>query len=212
MATDWHPTQAIGPDGERVDVKGVQNGLKCGCVCFDCEQLVVAKQGPKLRWHFSHHVSTNCRPSPESELHFFAKTLLADRLWLWLPPVRANAAEMVKRISEGGKYRFAEVRVERADGNVRPDLLLIAKGGATLHIEIFVRHKVESAKLEKLRTRGISSIEIDLSGLDWDARDSWFPPSCRGHVSAIWPLVSASSPWHRPAPPATFVHCQQHPC
>lgn len=173
MATDWHPTQAIGPDGERVDVKDVQNGLKCGCVCFDCGQLVVAKQGPKLRWHFAHHVSTSCRPSPESELHFFAKTLLADRLWLWIPPVRANAADMVKRISEGGKYRFAEVRVERADGNVRPDLLLIAKGGETLHIEIFVRSKVDSVKLEKLRTRGISSIEIDLSRLDWDVRDSW---------------------------------------
>ena len=173
MATEWHPTQAIGPNGERVDVKDVQNGLKCSCVCFDCGHPVVAKQGPKLNWHFAHHVKANCRPTPESELHFFAKTLLADRLWLWIPQVRANAAGRVERISERRKFGFVEVKVEKADGNVRPDLHLIAKGGAVLHIEIFVRHKVDQAKLEKLRTRGISSIEIDLSSLDWDDRESW---------------------------------------
>lgn len=173
MSNDWHPTQAIGPDGQRADVKDVANGLKCRCVCFQCKQPVIARQGPKVKWHFAHHAPTGCRPSPESELHFYAKSLLAERLWCWIPEVHANAAEMTQRISDRRKYQFVEVKVEKADGNVRPDLLLIAKGGKTLHIEIYVRHKVDPIKLEKLRTRGISSIEIDLSKLDWDDRTDW---------------------------------------
>ncbi|WP_157784812.1 competence protein CoiA family protein [Sphingobium xenophagum] len=173
MSNDWHPTQAIGPDGQRADVKDVANGLKCRCVCFECEQPVIAKQGQKVKWHFAHHAPTSCRPSPESELHFYAKSLLAERLWCWIPEVDANAAEMTKRISARRKFQFAEVKVEKADGNVRPDLLLIAKGGKILHVEIYVRHKVDAIKLEKLRTRGISSIEIDLSRLDWEDRAEW---------------------------------------
>lgn len=161
----WHPTQAIGSGGECVDVRIVANGLKCNCVCFECKQLVIARQGPQLKWHFAHHAPTNCRPKPESELHFFAKSLLAERLWLSLPPV--------EEISPSRNYPFAEVKVEMADGNVRPDLILITNGGHKLHVEIFVRHKVDLDKLSKLQARNISSVEIDLSHLDWEDRDSW---------------------------------------
>lgn len=173
MRSDWHPTQAIGPDGRRADVRDVENGLQCRCVCFECEQPVLAKQGQKLRWHFAHHAPTNCRPTPESELHFFAKSLLADKLWLWIPPARADAGSRSQHISQRRKYQFSKVRVEKADGNVRPDLILIESGGKALHVEIFVRHRVDPAKLEKLKARGLSSVEIDLSHLDWDDRSSW---------------------------------------
>lgn len=173
MTVGWHPTQAVGPDGERADVKDVANGLQCRCRCYDCGQPVLAKQGPKVRWHFAHHAPTNCRPTPESELHFFAKTLLAEKLWLWIPAVEAKAVGQAKLISDRQQYKFSQVKVEKADGNVRPDLLLVTDRGRVLHVEIFVRHRVDPAKLEKLRNRGISSVEIDLSKLDWDDRGEW---------------------------------------
>lgn len=173
MSTDWHPTQAIGPDGRRADIKNVGNGLRCGCVCFECKQPVLAKQGSQLRWHFAHYAPTNCRPTPESELHFFAKCLLADELWLWIPPVRAYGGNREKQISKRRKFSFSDVRVEMADGNVRPDLILVETGGRALHVEIFVRHRVDRAKLAKLKARGISSVEIDLSHLNWDDRTGW---------------------------------------
>jgi len=173
MTDGWHPTQAVGPDGKRADVRDVANGLQCRCRCFDCGQPVLAKQGPKVRWHFAHHASTNCRPTPESELHFFAKTLLAEKLWLWIPPVKAKSAGRTQLISDRQRYEFSQVKVEKADGNVRPDLLLVTESGKVLHVEIFVRHRVGPIKLEKLRTRGISSVEIDLSKLDWDDRGAW---------------------------------------
>jgi hypothetical protein len=154
-------------------VRDVANGLQFRFICFECSQPVIARQGAKVRWHFAHHAPTNCRPTPESELHFFAKSLLAEHLWLWIPAVHAHSGRKTKRLSDCRKYEFAEVRVEKADGNVRPDLLLITAGGKTLHIEIFVRHRVDAAKLEKLKIRGISSVEIDLSHIDWDERDGW---------------------------------------
>lgn len=173
MTVGWHPTQAVGPDGERADVKDVANGLQCRCRCYDCGQPVLAKQGAKVRWHFAHHAPTNCRPTPESELHFFAKTLLAEKLWLWIPPVKATAAGQTKLISDRQQYKFSQVKVEKSDGNVRPDLLLVTDRGRVLHVEIFVRHRVDPTKLEKLRDRDISSVEIDLSKLDWDDRGAW---------------------------------------
>ncbi|GAA4773071.1 hypothetical protein GCM10023219_20320 [Stakelama sediminis] len=173
MTDGWHPTQAAGPDGERADVKDVANGLQCRCLCYECGQPVLAKQGPKARWHFAHHAPTNCRPTPESELHFFAKTLLAEKLWLWIPTVQAKAAGRTERISDRQQYTFSRVKVEKADGNVRPDLLLVTDRDKVLHVEIYVRHRVDPIKLEKLRSRGISSIEIDLSKLDWDDRGAW---------------------------------------
>ena len=173
MKDGWHPTQAVGPDGERADVKDVANGLRCSCLCYECRQPVLAKQGLKVRWHFAHHAPTNCRPTPESELHFFAKTLLAEKLWLWIPAVQAKAAGRTEPISDRQQYRFSGVKVEKADGNVRPDLLLVTDRGKVLHIEIYVRHRVDPFKLEKLRERGISSVEIDLSKLDWDDRGAW---------------------------------------
>jgi len=173
MTGGWHPTQAVGPDGERADVKDVANGLQCRCRCFDCGQTALAKQGPKVRWHFAHYAPTNCRPTPESELHFFAKTLLAEKLWLWIPPVNAKAAGRTELISNRQRYEFSQVKVEKADGNVRPDLLLVTDRGRVLHVEIFVRHRVGPIKLEKLRDRGISSVEIDLSKLDWNDRGAW---------------------------------------
>ena len=173
MADGWHPTQAVGPDGERADVKYVANGLHCRCLCYECGQPVLARQGPKARWHFAHHAPTNCRPTPESELHFFAKTLLAEKLWLWIPAVQAEAAGRMKPISDRQQYKFSQVKVEKADGNVRPDLLLVTDSGKVLHVEIYVRHRVDPIKLEKLRGRGISSVEIDLSKMDWDDRRAW---------------------------------------
>ncbi|MFS0851415.1 competence protein CoiA family protein [Novosphingobium panipatense] len=173
MMGGWHPTQAVGPDGERADVKDVANGLQCRCLCYECGQPVLAKQGPKVRWHFAHHAPTNCRPTPESELHFFAKTLLAEKLWLWIPAVQAKAVGRMEPISDRQQYRFSGVKVEKADGNVRPDLLLVSDRGKVLHVEIYVRHRVDPIKLEKLRGRGISSVEIDLSKLDWDDRGAW---------------------------------------
>jgi hypothetical protein len=110
---------------------------------------------------------------PESELHFFAKTLLAEKLWLWIPAVQAKAAGRTEPISDRQQFRFSAVKVEKADGNVRPDLLLVTDRGKTLHVEIYVRHRVDPIKLEKLRSRGISSVEIDLSKLDWDDRGAW---------------------------------------
>lgn len=173
MTDGWHPTQAVGPDGERADVKDVANGLGCRCLCYECGQPVLAKQGPKVRWHFAHHAPTNCRPTPESELHFFAKTLLAEKLWLWIPAVQATAAGRTEPISDRQQYRFSRVKIEKADGNVRPDLLLVTTSNKVLHVEIYVRHRVDPIKLEKLRGRGISSVEINLSKLDWDDRGAW---------------------------------------
>lgn len=99
--------------------------------------------------------------------------MLAERLWLELPEVTADVADQTRHISNRRKFEFKEVHLEPVDGNVRPDVMLVTGNGSRLHVEIFVRHRVDPAKIDKLKARNISSVEIVLSDLDWDDRSSW---------------------------------------
>ena len=55
-----------------------------------------------------------------------------------------------------------DVKLEQRYGDVIPDII-ITSGGKELFVEVFVTHKIDETKLEKLRRANISTIEIDLS-------------------------------------------------
>jgi hypothetical protein len=54
---------------------------------------------------------------------------------------------------------FDSVQVEQTEGNVRPDIVGIAKG-KKLYIEVAVTHLIDKEKLERLRKRGTPTIEL----------------------------------------------------
>ena len=177
---EWHPVFAKGPDGALVGIRDVVSGLKCNCTCGQCGNPVVAYKGPKNAWHFQHYAKTNCSPSPESELHLFAKDLLAEQTFLWLPPRETNVRGRLHQLFKAGRCSFAKAEVELTDGNVTPDLILTTTEGKRLHVEIYVRHKCDEAKIAKLKMRGLDTIEIDLSHINWDDKpDDWIEPILR---------------------------------
>ncbi|KUM04205.1 hypothetical protein AWB61_01245 [Chromobacterium sp. F49] len=73
--------------------------------------------------------------------------------------------------AEAASVRFDRVELETALGDIRPDLIGYC-GGRRLLIEIAVSHKVDAAKLTKIRALGLPAIEITLPQdgdmLDWD--------------------------------------------
>ena len=105
---------------------------------------------------------------PESKQHFTsaAKEILLKHLEIELPPVeiRFNGYRDPIVISPAKTFRLNSVVAEERSGSIIPDILADVNG-VPLLIEIRVTHAVTEAKAEKIRSLGISAIEIDLSCL-----------------------------------------------
>ena len=67
-----------------------------------------------------------------------------------------------EQISGAKTIRIENVALEKRYGGVVPDVVVYS-GGKSLFIEIFVTHRIDDKKLDKLRETKISTIEIDLS-------------------------------------------------
>jgi hypothetical protein len=60
------------------------------------------------------------------------------------------------------QVNFEQVELEQWAENMRPDIVA-SLGGKKLFIEVAVTHFVDSEKLDKIKRRGVSTIELDLS-------------------------------------------------
>ena len=157
-------------DGNIVSINDVESGMKCGCVCPACGSPLIAKKGSKVMHHFSHHSQINCEYGYESSLHLAAKDILSQAKRIILPAVRLQFPGSGKEdilIREAQEIEIERVDLERRNDNVVPDVVIHA-GGKRLFVEIFVTHRIDVAKLVKLRKANASTIEIDLSKMDKD--------------------------------------------
>jgi len=115
--------------------------------------------------HFAHHSGHNCEYGYESSLHLAAKDILSKAKKLTIPPVYVEFPESYKNkelISEAREITIDCVELEKRFGDIVPDIVVYASG-KQLFIEIFVTHKIDDTKLQKLQRADISTIEIDLS-------------------------------------------------
>jgi len=154
--------------GETVSIDEVESGLKCGCICPACGELLVAKKGKKMMHHFAHHSGSTCEYGYESSLHLAAKDILAKTKRLFIPPVYLRFPESYKEeelISEAKEICVDNVYLEKRHNDIIPDVV-VCTGGKKFFIEIYVTHPIDDEKLKKIRTANISTIEIDLSKKD----------------------------------------------
>lgn len=158
------------PSGEIVHISSVERGLQCDCICPGCRRSLVAKtKAEKQVAHFAHS-GPACGGGPETALHKLAKQIIAEELRLLLPERLAVFGEKQRLLSEIMEMKFDLAKVEYNDlRDVVPDLYLVRQG-RSLFVEVAVTHKCDELKIGRLRNRGISSVEIDLSGIPRDAR------------------------------------------
>ncbi len=148
-----------------VSIEDVESGLKCGCICPACGEPLVAKKGAKMMHHFAHHTGQNCEYGYESSLHLAAKDILLNAQKMVIPAVKVTFSDSYKTdqlICAAQEIQIERVELEKRYGGIVPDIVVYA-GGKILFVEIYVTHKIDDQKLKKLRTAGISTIEIDLS-------------------------------------------------
>lgn len=145
-------------------VSDVENGIRCNCICSECGGALEACQG-EYRQYFRHHSNDRkCTGSWESQLHLLAKYIIEQNKSIALP-------------NWGGKYlvfparkqEFTDVQVEISQDELKPDCLCayVDEKGVkkTLWVEILNTHAVDPDKTRKIKERGVSCVEIDVSGL-----------------------------------------------
>ena len=156
-------------DGTLHFVSDVPSGLKCGCVCPECHQPLVARNRPspdrQRAFHFQHASISTCVGGRESAIHRMAKEIIASATTLLLPEWRSGEIAIpALALALQGK---PAIEVPLLEGRLRPDALV--NGGcagttlASLLVEIRVCHAVDWAKRALTKESRFSMIEIDLS-------------------------------------------------
>jgi len=156
---------------ELVSIIDVQRRKKCNCICPLCEAALVAHKGDKTAHHFKHYRTEECIGGAETAVHLKAKEIIASAKCIKLPGLNANISTLEHEASVSIlssrliKLDLAdEVIVEKKEGQIRPDLIVIYKGKKLL-IEIAVTHFIDAKKKSIIRSQDISCIEIDLRDL-----------------------------------------------
>ena len=178
-------------------ISDVASGLACKCFCPCCGSALVARKGKRVQHHFSHYDSTTCSGSTETALHLAAKEILEEAMAITLPSVNIEF-DMYQRgleISPSRRFNIDKIQIETRAGSIVPDLIATV-GDRQLIIEIFVTHRVDVEKINRIRKQGVSAIEIDLSGAPRDfSRESITDLVVDEHLNKIW-LFNAVAEFH----------------
>ncbi|HCM0780006.1 TPA: hypothetical protein N2777_001640 [Vibrio parahaemolyticus] len=172
---------ALGNDGQVKYIKNVERGLKCDCKCPDCGTALVANQGSKKSWYFSHSSNTNCKG--ESALHLAAKQVLQNAAKSNLSIVTPSISGIVSQKDimdythnkewqiESNNFVLSEVTPEKSFKDLIVDVLCKNDRQETLVVEIYVTHKKSDIDKSKFKSENLNSIEIDLSDLSWNSTE-----------------------------------------
>lgn len=168
--------------GVLVDIRRVQNGMRCGCVCPECKRKLVAKKGPRNRHHFAHlgrdQKNNFCSTGPETGLHKAAKTIISRWQSLMGPALfysETGRARFGKEItvakSSPGKF-FPVDRSVLPDetywpSDWVPDVVFYGPKGE-LRVEIKVSNGISDDKQLKIERDGVLTLEYDVAKLRSD--------------------------------------------
>jgi len=154
---------ALDPNGQLITIENAMRGLACNCTCASCGEPVVARKGLIREHHFSHHSNKeSCFIHRESLLHLYAKEVIRNQLGLRLPPIPGTWPGSEDKASW---WDFERVDEEVPQQGFQPDLVAHLRGGSQLFIEVAVTSFIGDEKLERIKSAGINTVEIDLSEL-----------------------------------------------
>jgi len=171
-------------NGNIKHVDEVEQGLKCECVCPNCGEKLIARQGEINEHHFA-HVAAECNIliAQQTAIHLMAKEILAEYKIVKLPKytIHSKSAflpkkefkELDERINkdnliydylngEEQVLKFDNVYLEQPRKDIVPDLVC-EYGENKMFIEIAVTNFINEVKYNKIRENKIATIEINLS-------------------------------------------------
>lgn len=154
---------ALDSNGQLITIENTIRGLACNCFCISCGEPVIARKGLIREHHFAHaSQKESCNIQRESLLHLYAKEVIRKKLGLQLPPIPGTCPESEDQTSW---WDFERVDEEVPQPGFQPDLVAHLRDGSQLFIEIAVTSFIDEEKLERIKTVGIHTVEIDLREL-----------------------------------------------
>lgn len=126
------------------DVPVTNRGLRCGCICKDCEGVLEAVLGTE-KIHYFRHSNHTC--SGENTIHLLIKQTIAESKDIKLPK---------------GWVNYSNVRLEKALDTRRPDVT-IEVNDKDLYIEGRVTHAIDDVKKKFYVEGKHRCFEIDFS-------------------------------------------------
>jgi len=155
-------------DEKLVSIDDVEKGVQCGCICPCCGENLVAKKGNIKCHHFAHISGSNCDYGYETSLHRLAKEMMEELDYIVLPSVEIGKGKHNGEIIyKPFKAKIQKIELEKKFNNIRPDIL-ITVNNKILAIEIYVNHKVDFDKIQKVKADNLAMIEINLRELNKD--------------------------------------------
>ena len=179
-------------DGKVVSIDEIPDdkpGLQCNCICTYCKRALQAcSLNGMVRRYFRHHtdvidanrshVTHECSSysANETALHLMAKQILSEEKKILTPPKNVSMRDAgildipydVERHVSPYQLQTSrlvvaeEVKLEEHLDGFTPDVLIKTNRGELL-VEIFVRHRVDNSKKEKVAQYGSAMLELDLS-------------------------------------------------
>ena len=126
-------------------------GLKCGCVCYDCGEALIAVLETQRQKHFRHYHKSNCNPTPESELHLMAKVIIEQNNRIHVP-----GKGMVYYTDPVIEVRWCE---QFPDATITVD-------GQQVHIEIVVTNPINAVKTARYKAQQATVLVLNLKEED----------------------------------------------
>lgn len=169
-------------EGKLHYVSEVETGLGCNCFCPDpvCAKPLIARNRPsptrRRISYFAHASQTSGCGGRESALHRMGKEIVERATRLMLPDWSALDKEFAFGSTPATLAPGSVQEVLIREGQMRPDLKVIALCGQAfiqnLYVEIKVSHAVDWEKRQRAIGLGLTMIEIDLSDVsDEDLQD-----------------------------------------
>ncbi len=159
---------ALTLEGKLAYIADVANGAKCQCVCLECREPVIARQGTQREWHFAHQSTREpCTINPETFLHRFVKQTIDENRGLVIPeaPIGLKIPDAFNATLVNNWVAFDRVEEEVWLGDRRPDIIGYV-GTERMLIEVAYSSFCDHEKIEALNSRGLATLEIDVSHFD----------------------------------------------
>lgn len=186
-------------DNRIVKITDVPNGLKCNCICPNCEEKLVAVnniKSKKLRPYFRHYSKINCdfKIYKETVVHYLAKEIIQKKGYVTIPKIEINLSSYLNfyntdiekylenlpninqlpnfLIKESTNYKLMidSILIEKYDGQLKPDIQIIMKEKKLL-LEIAYSHFINEHKLKAIKEKKLDVIEIDLSKMNKTSKE-----------------------------------------
>lgn len=158
--TKKHILSALNVERKTVYIDEVPNGKKCGCICTECGERLIAKNNGTVNiHHFAHESGNDNIKCSLTALHQLGEKIIIEDKTI---PVFNNGTIQFDKVD------FVEQ--EKNLGDIKPDLYAIYKG-KPIALEIRVSHAVDEVKFFKIQNHKLTTFEIDLSNIVYETKE-----------------------------------------